>query len=361
MVATLDPLYTTEKDVSWSIDSGSDYATIDPVTGVLTAKANGTVKVGAKVGNVYKTQDIVISGQLIKVNGITVSAITTTGAAVTTGGEITTDGGTLAMSASILPNDASNKAITWSVENGADLNGTGKAKIISTGNFTALLTAEADGEVLVKATANDGSETMGTHLVKISGQHVKVTKITVTGFVPLTNKVVKSDTITSNAGTLEMNATIEPNNAFSPAVTWVVETIHDVGKGMTGDAEINVTSGLLTGKADGTVKVKAYAQDGSGIVGEAVIKISGQHVNVTSIGINAPTDKVANGASLQMTATVSPSTATDKTVTWAVSDTTKATIDTSGRLTTILAGDVTVKVMSKENPMIFATKDIKII
>ena len=66
------------------------------------------------------------------------------------------------MSASVLPTDASNKSIIWSVENGVDSNGTGKANIISTGNLTARLTAEADGEVLVKATATDGSGIFGT-------------------------------------------------------------------------------------------------------------------------------------------------------------------------------------------------------
>ena len=84
------------------------------------------------------------------------------------------------MSASVSPTDASNKAITWSVENGADSYKTGKATIIPSGD-TAILKAEANGQVLVKATANDGSGIVGTQLITISGQHVKVTEITVTG------------------------------------------------------------------------------------------------------------------------------------------------------------------------------------
>ena len=181
-------------------------------------------------------------------------------------------------------------------------------------------------------------------LITISGQHVKVSKITVAGSrlnIPYT-------TIASDAGTLDMKAAVEPYNAFNQAVTWIVETIHDAGKGMTGDAIINPVSGLLTAKADGTVKVKAYAQDGSGIVGEEVITVSGQVVKVTSIVVTAISDKVVIGTSLQMTANIYPSTATTKTVTWAVSDLTKAEIGTDGKLTAKADGVVTVTATSTD-------------
>jgi parallel beta-helix repeat protein len=66
---------------------------------------------------------------------------------------ITTYGGTLQLSATIVPDNASNKNISWSVQNG-----TGEASIDSEG----LLTAIADGTVTVVATANDGSGITGT-------------------------------------------------------------------------------------------------------------------------------------------------------------------------------------------------------
>lgn len=65
------------------------------------------------------------------------------------------------MVATVTPAEASNKAVTWSVENG-----TGKATISSTG----LLTAVADGTVTVKATAKDGSGVIGTTTITISNQ-----------------------------------------------------------------------------------------------------------------------------------------------------------------------------------------------
>ncbi|MBE6072700.1 MAG: hypothetical protein E7208_12240 [Clostridium butyricum] len=75
--------------------------------------------------------------------------------------EITTDKGTIKLTAKVLPINASNDDVEWSVENK-----TGKATISSSG----LLTAEADGTIIVKATAEDGSDVYDTMVITISGQ-----------------------------------------------------------------------------------------------------------------------------------------------------------------------------------------------
>jgi uncharacterized protein YjdB len=72
---------------------------------------------------------------------VTSVTVTGTGGAIT----ITVDNGTLQMIATVLPEDATDKTVVWSVANG-----TGSASISSTG----LLTAITDGTVIVKATAN---------------------------------------------------------------------------------------------------------------------------------------------------------------------------------------------------------------
>ena len=82
---------------------------------------------------------------------IPVTGITVTGASGATA--ITTDNGTLQLTATILPADATNKTVTWSV-----VNGTGQATISSTG----LVTAVSNGTVTARATANDGSGVVGS-------------------------------------------------------------------------------------------------------------------------------------------------------------------------------------------------------
>lgn len=75
--------------------------------------------------------------------------------------EITTDKGTLKFSVDVLPVNADNKKVDWSVESE-----TGKATISDNG----LLTAEENGVVIVKATAKDGSGITDSIRITISGQ-----------------------------------------------------------------------------------------------------------------------------------------------------------------------------------------------
>jgi hypothetical protein len=79
---------------------------------------------------------------------------------------ITTDKGTYQVTAVVLPVDATDKSLTWSI--------TGPATVSQTG----LVTATGDGTAIVKATAKDGSGVFGTLPIVITGQRILVTSIT---------------------------------------------------------------------------------------------------------------------------------------------------------------------------------------
>ena len=115
MIATVLPANATNKTLTWSITSGSAFATINSSTGVLTAVDNGSVTVRATAtdgSNVFGSTTITISGQVIPVSSIIVAG---TGGATT----ISTDGGTLQMVATVLPANATNKTVTWSITSGS--------------------------------------------------------------------------------------------------------------------------------------------------------------------------------------------------------------------------------------------------
>ena len=76
---------------------------------------------------------------------------------------------------------------------------------------------------------------------------------------------VGANTITTPAGTLQIDATVLPANADDATYTWSVTN-------GTGSATIN-TNGLLTALTDGIVTVTATANDASGITGTTVITI----------------------------------------------------------------------------------------
>jgi uncharacterized protein YjdB len=333
--AAVTPSDATNKTVTWSISNGTGQATINS-TGLVTAAANGTVTARATANDgsgVSGTFVITISNQVILVTGITVTGA---GGATT----ITTDNATLQLSAAITPSNATNKAVTWSISNG-----TGQASISTSG----LVTAMANGTVTAKATAADGSGVSGTLVITISNQVIPVKGITVTALKGATS-------ITTNHGTLELNAVISPSNATNQKVLWSVIN-------GTGQASIN-SSGILTAISNGTVTVQATAADGSGVYGNLVITISNQVILVTGItvtGIDGATTIATDNGSLQLSAVITPGNATDQTMTWTiVNGTGQATISTTGLVTAISSGTVTAQATVNDGSGVTGTMDITI-
>jgi endo-1,4-beta-xylanase len=153
LVAKVLPANTTIPNVTWSVTpSGS--ATIDSY-GLLTAYVPGkiTVKVTAWDGSgITGTLDIIVSDILAE--SITVSSGNNQDSIYV--------GETLQMSAVVLPDNVTNPSYTWS------LIPDGLAEI-STGG---LLTAIAQGQVTVVATANDESGVIGTLDITITEKAV---------------------------------------------------------------------------------------------------------------------------------------------------------------------------------------------
>ncbi len=87
-----------------------------------------------------------------------------------TGGTITVNNGTLQIVATVLPENATNKALKWTVQNG-----TGRATISSSGVVTPIM----NGEVTVMASSTDGSFIDATATVTISNQFVSLEEINV--------------------------------------------------------------------------------------------------------------------------------------------------------------------------------------
>lgn len=133
--------------VEWNSKSdgdGTSYAYDDK----LTIKENTTLYAQWREVTTTDTTDT------IKVQAITILGVNGVK-------EITTKGGNLQMTRTILPSDATNQKVTWSVSNL-----TGEAIISTTGKLTAV----SNGTVMVKAAATDGTGIYGTHIITISGQ-----------------------------------------------------------------------------------------------------------------------------------------------------------------------------------------------
>src|SRR5690606_31792060 len=164
-----------------------------------------------------------------------------------------TNGEAKELTAAVLPNNATDRSVTWSV---SDEN----IAIISS---TGVLTPLDNGSVQVTATANDGSGVTAEKTINISGVAgpvVLIESITVTGGAEITD-----------GSPLQLSAEILPSDATNKVLVWSVsdETVAEV-----------TNQGLLNPKKNGTITVTASSIDGSNIKGELVIEISGISIKI---------------------------------------------------------------------------------
>lgn len=83
-------------------------------------------------------------------------------------------------------------------------------------------------------------------------------------------------------------------------------------------------------------------------------------LNVASITVSGDSTITTDGGTLQLTASVSPSTAVNKTVSWTSSDVTKATVSSSGLVTAVADGTVTITATSTDGTNVTGSKLITI-
>jgi uncharacterized protein YjdB len=132
----------------------------------------------------------------------------------------------------------------------------------------------------------------------------------------------------------------------------------------TGQGTINST-GLVTAAANGTVTAWATATDGSDFYGTLVITISNQIVPVKGItvtGSKGITSITTNNGTLQLSATISPSNATNQTVSWLIiNDSGQASINSSGIVTAISNGTVTAQATANDGSGVYGNLVITIL
>lgn len=250
------------------------------------------------------------------------------------GGSNIVQGQTSQMSADVLPENATDKTVVWSV-----MNGTGEGTIDQNGLFAAV----SAGTVTVQAVANDASGITATFEITVKSEVVPVSQINVTS--------AEGDTITVGQ-TSQMSAVVWPEDATDPTFAWSVVN-------GTGEATIDQT-GLLTAVSAGTVTVQASANDESEVIGASEITIEAILVSGITIS-SAEGTSIKEGETSQMSAVVLPEDTTDPTFVWSVaSGTGEATIDQTGLFTAVSEGTVTVEAVANDGSGITGALEITI-
>jgi uncharacterized protein YjdB/beta-glucanase (GH16 family) len=154
--------------------------------------------------------------------------------------------------------------------------------------------------------------------------------------VPVTGVTLSSATLTLPvSATNQLTATVAPANATNKTVTWA-----------TSNAAVATvsTSGLVTAIAAGSATITVTTQDGLKTATCAVTV----YVPVTSVSVSPTTATIAINATTQLTATVLPSNATNKNVTWSSNNTTIATVSATGLVTGKAIGSAIITVTTQD-------------
>ncbi|MGN1061420.1 MAG: InlB B-repeat-containing protein, partial [Candidatus Coproplasma sp.] len=323
LVATVGPEDAVFEAIVWAIDGEISGVSISE-DGVLTVaegvKANTEITVTATAGGVTGT--IVITA----VAPVAVTEITITDEDGKSVSEIELNvGDTKQLKVELAPSGATNKSVTWSIEEEDKKYLT----VSADGLLTAVSPTEDEVSVTVTATAASGVN----KTVSVTVKKVAVESVTITG----ADVVVVGKTIT-------LTATVTPDNATNKTVTWAVTD-------GTGSATIDENTGVLTGVSVGTVTVTATVD---GVTSESYGVTVNAAPTVESVTVTAADDatSVTSGGTLQLFATVNGDNEPSQEVTWSIKegDTTGSSVSESGLLTAgTVAGDVTIVATSKED------------
>lgn len=312
LTATVAPANATNKTVTWKT-SDKNVAMVSE-NGLVTAVGGGdaTITCTAQDGSGVKaTCKVTVT---VPVSGIQLSQ---TSAALTVGD-------TLTLTKTIYPSDATNQAVTW----------TSSSDAVASVDSNGKITAKTAGSAVITCKSVSDNSVVGICNVTVKAKvqtpaEIKVNKITL-------NKTTASVT---KGKTLQLTATVTPGNATKKEVKW-----------STSNKNVAMVSpsGLVTTKSAGTAIITCTAQDGSNVKATCKITVKNPVVKVTKVTLNKTTATLAPKETLTLKATVTPTNATNKAVTWKSSNTKIATVSSSGKVTAKAAGTVTITCRAKD-------------
>lgn len=384
LTATVYPLNSTQKTLTWVSDH-PDVASVDN-EGNVTARKAGTATVTVKVAeNVTAVCKVTV---ISRVTGISLSETTV---------ELK-PGETHQLTATVLPQNASNAEVTWysDKESVAKVSQSGLVSAVSTGEAT-IHVVTSDGGKMATCLVKVGTPVKGITLsISSKTLYVGDPSLDISATLTPANATDKSlewsssdPEVASIAPGAALHAVIKP---LKPGKTTITATTKDGG--FTASCEVTVkrhVSGVSLNKASLTLYVgeteslaatvapedasdksvvwssgnSAVASVSNGKVtankpGSAVIKVVTNDLSkeaactvtvkrhAESVELSQKEIKLYLGENRSLTATVLPSDASDKNVTWSSSNPNVATVSTAGNVVSKSVGTTVITVKTAD-------------
>lgn len=303
LTAMVSPSNATNRTVRWS---SSDETVASAVNGRVMAFKPGstTVTVTTEDGGLTASCQVTVKSNVVNVENVSLSKTELT----LTEGEIAT------LTAVVSPSNATNKNVRWVSSNAA-------VASVEGGKVTALKV----GSATITVTTEDGGKTANCQ-VSVKPKIVNVQSVSL-------NK--SSITLTEGESTT-LTAVVSPSNATNKNVRW-----------SSSDASVaSVVNGKVTALKAGSSTIKVTTEDG-GLTASCQVVVKSKEIRVKSVSLNRETLALEPWERATLTATVSPSNATNKNVWWSSSDATIVSVD-NGRLYARKLGRTTITVTTED-------------
>lgn len=216
---------------------------------------------------------------------------------------------------SVTPADASNKKVTYKTSN----------KKVATVSSKGKITAKSIGTAKITIKAADKSKKSASLKIKVVKKDVKISSI----------KFDKTALTLEPGKTYTLKPTIKPRNASNKKLSF-----------KSSDTKVASVSskGVITAKEAGTAKITVKAMDGSekSKVCTVTVKSPKEQIKVTKVTLDKDKLSLLRNEDYKLTASVTPSNATNSKLSFESSDSKVATVSSDGTIHTISSGTVTI-------------------
>ena len=303
--ATIEPANATNTALSWS-STAPAVATVDN-NGTVTAVSEGQaiVTVVTLAGGKSDACVVKVSKSFIPVTGVRLDKKEL---------KLTTGGG-YSLTATVEPSDATDASVSWSSSN-SDV-----ASVDADGHVSAL----SEGTATISVKTTDGGFTASC-AVTVAAEIIAVTGV----------RIEPEELTLSKGETATLQWFVEPENATDKNVD--VSTSDGAVATVSGD-------GVVTAVGYGTATISVKTTDG-GFTASCEVTVPAVPEGLT---IEPASVEIAEGATVQLSATISPAGASQE-VQWAALNSGIATVSAGGLVTGISEGTTKIYARSVENP-----------
>ena len=299
---TVLPENASVPDVNWSSDNAKVAKVSD--TGLVTGLSAGVATIHAVTKDGGK-----MATCLVKV-GTPVSGISLSKSSAS----MYVGDSPLALTATITPSNASDKSVVWSSSDAS------VASVTAGSGLDATVTPVAAGTATITVSTPDG---------KFSASCVLTVMQHVTGV-----SISKSSLTLYTGQTETLSAQVKPDDATDTRLTW-----------SSSDKTVaTVANGLVTALKAGSTQIRVTSFEG-GFQDVCNLTVK-QHA--TGLDLSASTLTIYLGQTVTMTATVLPSDASDKSVTWTSSNSDIVSVTQNGSVTANAMGEAEITATSND-------------